>query len=105
VVVVGERTVGVLLALIHRTAIEVKNRVIGVELDGTVEVGECLINLVHELVDNAAVSVDRRLVRGDLDGTIEIGKSSLKTASLAERHCPIGVGNGLVPRIEFAALD
>jgi hypothetical protein len=105
VAVVGERAVGVLLALIDRTAIEVENRVIGVEFERSVEIGEREVELIQELMDNATVSVDRRLVRGDLDGAIEIGKGSLKTASLAKGHASIGVGNGLVVRIELAALD
>jgi hypothetical protein len=64
-------------------------------LDGTIEVGERKISLVHELMDDAPVGVDRRQSGIELYGAIKIGERALKTASLANGHAPIGVGNSL----------
>jgi hypothetical protein len=103
--VVGERAVLVLQALIDGAAVEIENRVVGIELERAVEVGESRVGFAHVLIDKAAIGVDRREARVELDGAIEIGKRSLKATSDAEGHATVGIGNGLLARIELAALD
>ena len=56
-------------------------------------------------MDKTAIGVDRRLIWGELDGTIEIGERSVKPAPVAKGDAPIGIGDGLLPRVELAALD
>ena len=63
---VGERMVLVLHAGIDRSAIEKKDRIVGVELERAVEIGKRALGLVLELMDKTAIGVDRRLIRGEL---------------------------------------
>ena len=103
--VVGESAVLVLQALIDGAAVEVESGVVGIELERAVEVGERRIGLAHVHIDKTTIGVDRREARVELDGAIEIGKRSLKTASDAKGHSPLGIGYRLLPHIELAALD
>ena len=56
-------------------------------------------------MDKTAIGVDRRLIRGELYGAIEIGERAVKSAPVAKSNSAIGIGDGLLPGVEFAALD